>query len=1072
MRRQVDGTLHLVKVLETGSLAEAEAEGSLSRWLKIDGVLRIRSGGTDASTGRPCVVSDYHEGIDLMRFLHRHGPLTPRAVARVTVELATTLQRLHRVPRPDGGIGMLHRDVKPSNVMLLGQGPDPERSPVLLIDLEHLWPIGGSQRNGAFTGGTIGFAPPEAHRQGIPSPAFDVFGLGVTMHLLATGRAPFDGPDETAITSTLLRGRRPRRELARLPDALVALIDRCLAADPNARPTLDEVIADARHFLAHQDDADRRLDAVLPALFAGEADAAAATLNSLHPTSDRAERLASAIVHVRRLRHRIAPPTPRELDAARASGDLAEPARFIARRTPALAAYLRRFPGDPAARRTADAFAVAGTRLLGDIAVTVTQLREAGRFETGEAMLIATIDAVRTWTHAFGALPIPADVVQHQPSPLLRDPIHYLTLMLNGLRAAATEHAAIVERMKVAESMLDLGGIASAVRDAAERHGGPSEIVAALKDREHRLRFYVERLVHARGRLDDLRQQMAANGVEVDLEPFVELVETCERQRGDSTDATTAEASARRSIGMRTALRTLQDLLREFPHTEGGVGPAERSLAVALAAVTGVCWRLVEQAQRSLAAQPIPIRPLQALLNRIDGCRLAEAFVDVADRSREDLVDEIEVVRLKVEKARTTRDRIARGAQAAIDRGHLTTALYEMSRAVDRFTHDGDESTGTSRQLVEQLEETRARKREVDHAAARNQELAARIAELQDDPASATSERIKALEDRRDVLEYLLRNVSSERRADYAQDLREVEVGLLKERVDRSESEFAATVDPRRRLEIARTAIELIRRNTLEPSSSRGPIGRVQRILEHWRVLADRTSAEIEAEAARIRDAERVRRRARTMRLAKIGVVLVALFGVYEVSLAHSRIDTLREIAGLLRDEAGPAPEIRRTASGVAFDRESALRTVDRFAARLARHGEQGQIPASLAEDWQAAAIAAQGLAASARAFDAGKPPVDLTAWGDGLLTARRAFDRCNGAIRAQLASSQQELADALEAHARHAHGVALAAATAAMLRADEANRAKLRQIVTASQEPMFALPAELLAAIASVLDS
>src|SRR5690606_33877952 len=136
---------------------------------------------------------------------------------------------------------------------------------------------------------------------------------------------------------------------------------------------------------------------------------------------------------------------------------------------------------------------------------------------------------------------------------------------------------------------------------------------------------------------------------------------------------------------------------------------------------------------------------------------------------------------------RAERDRMTRGAQEAMDRGHLTTAIYDMARAVDRFGADAGGGTG----LAEQFEEAKRRKRELEEALERNHALAARYGDLLAEPAGSPM-RIATLQEREHVLSFLCTNLGAERAAPYVEDLRRVQFDLLREHAADGERRLAA----------------------------------------------------------------------------------------------------------------------------------------------------------------------------------------------------------------------------------------------------------------------------------------
>jgi hypothetical protein len=892
VRRRAEGGLEVVKVFETGSMDDARAEVAISKLAAVDGVVRYREAGLDPITGRPCVVLDHHAGRDLQRWLDESGTLSPRSAARVVAAVARTLDRLHSLrvaPAPDG---IVHADVKPANVMLLGSPPDPITCDVLLIDLEHAGAVGNGAEHQVHAG-TPGFAPPEAGA-GSLTPAFDVWSLGALLHALALGHPPH-------------ARRSVQHETAILPRGLASLIDDCLQHDPSRRPTAGEVAGRLETFLATQSEACRQLDHVLAALASADLDEADSMLRDVAlPEPDRLAALRRELLRRRRLRDR------RPVDWA--LPDEKEPvalAQALAQNSTLLAAWLRRFPSETTALHARTRCLETAAQLVQLVPPLAAEHRRAARFDSAASLLQSTLEAVSTVESLLGRTPLRPPTGHWLPTALQREPVRLLQQAVHDLRLAAQAHERLHERLLTAESRLDPAGAARAVEAATEIYGGASEVIAAWKDRAHRLRFYLERAARAAGRVPALRDQLDAEGLQADLGPLFELIAACaERAEVDL-------AAVRKSGGSLRALqRTLQDLTRELPHTAPAVDPALRALAQALDAATDRAWSLLEECGHKLAGTPIPIRPLQTLINRVDALRLLEAFVDRPDHGREELLEALERVRMQLEQARTTRDRLARGAQEALARGHVTTAMFDITRVVDRFGADSDTAGGTTRQLASQLEEARRIRQALSDATTRNQSLAARYSQLQDDTQSTFDDRLGVLGQRREVLEFLLRHLQADRAEPYLRDLRDVEVQIVHEHAERGERAIDGCADPVERLGIARGVLERLRDFSTARSNSTEPLGRVHRVLQRWQQHLERAELEVRHRDDEQRRAREQRQRGRLWRAVKVAGVLALLLGVWRVAEARTRGETLHDV------QRAVAGRFQTQASGDALARE------------------------------------------------------------------------------------------------------------------------------------------------------
>ena len=146
----------------------------------------VRVFGRDIDGEEYCTVLELIPGTDLFQHLTDSGPLPWRQAVEIGIQIASALDVVHRQ-------GLVHRDVKPANIMLDAGGR------VKLIDFgvvriteNYRVPTGATQRRPTENGkalGTPGYLPLEAGLAA-PNPSFDVFGLGATLYQLVTGKIP------------------------------------------------------------------------------------------------------------------------------------------------------------------------------------------------------------------------------------------------------------------------------------------------------------------------------------------------------------------------------------------------------------------------------------------------------------------------------------------------------------------------------------------------------------------------------------------------------------------------------------------------------------------------------------------------------------------------------------------------------------------------------------------------------------------------------------------------------------------------------------------------------------------
>ncbi len=194
----------------------------------------------------PYYIMPYIEGESLRTRLERHGALPVREVVPILRDVARALAYAH-------GRGVVHRDIKPDNVLLAGGAAmvtDFGVAKALAGEVtQPATPTesGGSALTALGTSlGTIGYMAPE---QAAADPATDhradLYAFGAMAYELLAGRAPFAGlPPRELLTAIVARDPAPLAEHAPgTPPALCALVHRCLAKDPAERPQRAEDIS-------------------------------------------------------------------------------------------------------------------------------------------------------------------------------------------------------------------------------------------------------------------------------------------------------------------------------------------------------------------------------------------------------------------------------------------------------------------------------------------------------------------------------------------------------------------------------------------------------------------------------------------------------------------------------------------------------------------------------------------------------------------------------------------------------------------------------------------------------------
>lgn len=174
----------------------------------------------------PWVATAYVAGPSLAAAVEETGPLPPHSVRALGAGLAEALARVHE-------LGLVHRDVKPSNVLLTLDGP-------LLIDFGIARATDGTASltsTGVSVGSPGHMAPEQILGKGVTGAA-DVFSLGTVLVYAATGASPFPGDSSAAL---LYKVVHEEPELGALEGDFRELATACLAKDPAARPAPEDV---------------------------------------------------------------------------------------------------------------------------------------------------------------------------------------------------------------------------------------------------------------------------------------------------------------------------------------------------------------------------------------------------------------------------------------------------------------------------------------------------------------------------------------------------------------------------------------------------------------------------------------------------------------------------------------------------------------------------------------------------------------------------------------------------------------------------------------------------------------
>jgi serine/threonine-protein kinase len=220
-------------------------------------IVQVFDFGVD-SDGNPYFVMELIDGTPLDEIIRARGPLPAFDAVKLAKQAAAGLAAAHRA-------GIVHRDVKPSNLIVDGRGL------LKLVDfgIARITEAGAQLTNAAALMGTPGYmAPEQAGGRKVDARA-DIYALGMTLFELLAGRPAFTADDPIALVVMNMQQPLPdlRQHRSDLPDELVGLVELMAAKDPDARlQSADAAVAaleeiEARLRVGASDTADKRTDA-------------------------------------------------------------------------------------------------------------------------------------------------------------------------------------------------------------------------------------------------------------------------------------------------------------------------------------------------------------------------------------------------------------------------------------------------------------------------------------------------------------------------------------------------------------------------------------------------------------------------------------------------------------------------------------------------------------------------------------------------------------------------------------------------------------------------------------------
>ena len=196
--------------------------------------------------GAPYLVMEYLYGETLGDLIRRQPQVEPRAAVWITRQIASGLAAAHAT-------GVIHRDVKPDNVFLVGEPGNFHALKLVDFGLARLQGQSGRTAVGV-TVGTLEYMAPEQTVKDPTGPRTDVYALGVVLYRILTGQLPFVGTDTEVLAQHLITAPTPATAIVPgLDPRLEAIIETALHKLPRNRyPSMEDMLEDLERLLGQR----------------------------------------------------------------------------------------------------------------------------------------------------------------------------------------------------------------------------------------------------------------------------------------------------------------------------------------------------------------------------------------------------------------------------------------------------------------------------------------------------------------------------------------------------------------------------------------------------------------------------------------------------------------------------------------------------------------------------------------------------------------------------------------------------------------------------------------------------
>ncbi|MFI0368611.1 protein kinase [Actinomadura sp. 1N219] len=296
-----------IKVLRPAVAGDATARRRLAR--EVDSMRRVHSPhvaeilDADVTADQPYIVTQYVPGRTLEEIVEDSGPIYGPALQRLAVGLGAALSAIH-------GAGIVHRDMKPGNVMLVDSEP-------VVIDFGIAQAADATRLTA--TGmviGTPGYLAPEIIEGEDAGPPSDVHAWAGTVAYAATGRPPFGSGTFESIFYKIMQGTP---DLGGVPDAMLPVLRSAMARHPAERPTAVNLVQLTRRIHLEATITDQtRVDRHYPSPSASQGPGTSQPTPSTPSTPGTSQPLEeTAADHSRQFSMPVSAPPPQEVQQAR-----------------------------------------------------------------------------------------------------------------------------------------------------------------------------------------------------------------------------------------------------------------------------------------------------------------------------------------------------------------------------------------------------------------------------------------------------------------------------------------------------------------------------------------------------------------------------------------------------------------------------------------------------------------------------------------------------------------------------------------------------------------------------------